>query len=128
VPLWGNTVVDQDWTAYVVAVPHNGTWGDVSFNRGRFGAEMLWGEYGTLYRCDTYRVYFYPPGVLAPDWRPPPPLRADTDGNGTVSADDLFAYLNGWFVGDAACNRVAPAAVDADDLMAYLADWFEEVR
>jgi hypothetical protein len=51
---------------------------------------------------------------------------ADLTGDGGVDVFDLLAYLDLWFVTDAAAERTGdePAAIDVFDLLAYLGGWF----
>lgn len=51
---------------------------------------------------------------------------ADLTGDGGVDVFDLLAYLDLWFVGDAAAELTGddPAAIDVFDLLMYLDSWF----
>jgi hypothetical protein len=62
---------------------------------------------------------------------PSPCNRADADGDGTVTPDDLFTFLDRWFAqnGQAGAGLSADVdgsgAVSADDLFTFLDLWFE---
>ena len=49
---------------------------------------------------------------------------ADADGNGLISVDDLFLYLNRWFTADAAADINGHAGISVDDLFYFLDRWF----
>jgi hypothetical protein len=71
----------------------------------------------------------------------PPPCPADLDGSGTVDADDIFEFLDQWFVGIALPGGQCPPApappcpgdadgsglVTADDIFVFINRWFEAV-
>jgi hypothetical protein len=58
-------------------------------------------------------------GVLAPSARACP---QDWNTSGTLDADDLFAFIDDWFLGVADFNR--DRLTDADDLFAYMDAYF----
>jgi spore germination protein YaaH len=76
--------------------------------------------------------------VIRDEFVLPCPCRADFNFNGSVTIDDLFIYLNAWFIpcrGDLATQAGAPCLgrtcdvsgdgdVDLDDLFVYLNRWF----
>jgi hypothetical protein len=122
----GPVTVTPDWTATVAMRPS--TWAEQGYLLNPWGWPITLYEWsrvpGVREPLPFITVSLWPPGGSPI----PPPLRADTDGNGVVNADDLFRYIDLWFLRDRGCNRVEPSSVDADDLLAYLVDWFEEVH
>jgi hypothetical protein len=55
-----------------------------------------------------------------------PCCHADFDGSGSLSAQDIFDYLNAWFAASPYChvggNGVTPPTVQ--DIFDFLGDWF----
>lgn len=51
------------------------------------------------------------------------PCVADVDGSGTVTVQDLFAYLNAWFAGDPQAD-LNDNGVDVQDIFDFLNAWF----
>lgn len=49
---------------------------------------------------------------------------ADADGSGGVTIDDLFVYLNMWFMGADAADIDGVGGVGIDDLFGFLGRWF----
>jgi hypothetical protein len=52
------------------------------------------------------------------------PCRADFNSSGTVSNDDIFVYLNAWFVTDPRCDLNGTGGVNIDDIFLFLNLWF----
>ncbi len=52
----------------------------------------------------------------------PPPCPADYNQSGTLTSEDLFAFLTDWFGGHADFNR--SGATDVVDIFDYLVSWF----
>lgn len=51
--------------------------------------------------------------------------RADFDASGSITVQDIFAFLAAWFEGDIArANYNGDAFLDTVDIFAFLADWF----
>lgn len=63
---------------------------------------------------------------------PPPVCASDANDDGTVNADDIFAYLDAWFAqnGQTGSSLSADAdgngTVNADDIFNFLDSWFAE--
>lgn len=49
---------------------------------------------------------------------------ADYDHLNGVGIDDLFSYINGWFIGHPATDGNADRSVGIDDLFGYINEWF----
>ena len=49
---------------------------------------------------------------------------ADYDGVNAVGIDDLFSFINGWFIGHPAADMNADRSVGIDDLFGYFNAWF----
>lgn len=49
---------------------------------------------------------------------------ADYDGSGQPTIDDLFLFLNGWFVGDSRADVNGVGGITIDDLFIFLNNWF----
>ena len=49
---------------------------------------------------------------------------ADFDGNSSINADDIFAFLDAWFSNAAAADVNGTDGVTADDIFAFLDLWF----
>lgn len=54
----------------------------------------------------------------------PPACSCDADGDRKVTADDIFVFLDKWFVSDAAADFNRTDGVTADDIFAFLDCWF----
>jgi hypothetical protein len=50
--------------------------------------------------------------------------RADADGNGSVTVDDIFIFLNAWFAGSSAADIDGNGSVTVDDIFVFLNLWF----
>ena len=48
----------------------------------------------------------------------------DADGNMAVNVQDIFAFLNLWFAGDARADFNATQGLTVQDIFDYLAAWF----
>ena len=55
---------------------------------------------------------------------PPPPCRADFDGNGQVQVPDIFAFLSAWFALDPRADFNGVLGVNVPDIFAFLSAWF----
>jgi len=55
---------------------------------------------------------------------PPPPCRADFDGNGLVQVPDIFAFLSAWFALDPRADFNGIQGVNVPDIFAFLSAWF----
>jgi len=53
-----------------------------------------------------------------------PPCRVDFDGDGTVTPVDIFAFVNGWFLGDPHADYDGVGGITQEDVFAYIAAWF----
>jgi hypothetical protein len=53
-----------------------------------------------------------------------PACAADFDANGSLNVDDIFAFINGWFVGAPGTDFDASGAISVDDIFVYLNAWF----
>ena len=94
----------------------------------------VWGSTATLKGFDTYKVvlwvdFAFTDLVLATAGVT---CAADADGSGTVTADDIFAFLDGWFAENGQTGAGWSAdfngdqLVSADDIFAFLDAWFAE--
>lgn len=52
------------------------------------------------------------------------PCRADIDGSGSISAQDIFEFLNAWFAGEPRANFDNDPAITAQDIFEFLNAWF----
>lgn len=50
------------------------------------------------------------------------PFRSDWNASGAITTQDIFAFLGGWFAGDADAN--GDGLTNQQDLFAFLNDWF----
>ncbi|MBX3406445.1 MAG: lamin tail domain-containing protein [Phycisphaeraceae bacterium] len=60
----------------------------------------------------------------APGNNTTPCCLADYDQSGTVNVPDIFAFLAGWFAGDARADFNNSGGSDVPDIFAFLAAWF----
>lgn len=52
------------------------------------------------------------------------PCSADADGNGTLSVDDIFFYINLWFTGTVGADYDLSGTLTLDDLFVFINGWF----
>jgi probable HAF family extracellular repeat protein len=52
------------------------------------------------------------------------PCDGDYDRNGTLSVQDVFEFLNGWFAGDARANMLHTGTLTVQDVFEFLMRWF----
>ena len=53
-----------------------------------------------------------------------PPCRADFNGNGVVSVQDIFDFLTAWFAKDPYADVNANGAITVQDIFDFLSAWF----
>ncbi|HVU62694.1 MAG TPA: GC-type dockerin domain-anchored protein [Phycisphaerales bacterium] len=53
-----------------------------------------------------------------------PTCRADFNGSGGLSVQDIFDFLNGWFAGDAAADFNGTNGLEVQDIFDFLSAWF----
>ncbi|MBY0312515.1 MAG: hypothetical protein K2W85_10620 [Phycisphaerales bacterium] len=54
----------------------------------------------------------------------PAACRADFDTSGSLSAADIFGFLNAWFAGESTADFNASGSINAEDIFAFLNAWF----
>ena len=54
----------------------------------------------------------------------PGACRPDFDGNGTLNAADIFAFLSAWFAGNAAADFDLSGSLAVADIFAFVSAWF----
>ncbi len=53
-----------------------------------------------------------------------PPCRADFDGSGVLSINDIFSFIGKWFSGDASADFNHANGITIQDIFDFLAAWF----
>jgi hypothetical protein len=93
-------------------------------NRGRFtpdGRTLYIGTARADYTDEHSYVYAIDTSVGLPEL--PPPCVADMNADGSVNSNDLFAFVDDYFAGNADFN--GDGSVDSNDYFAFLTAYFE---
>jgi hypothetical protein len=61
-----------------------------------------------------------PPVTVMAEFR----CKADFDGSGDVSVQDIFEYLNAWFAGDPRADLDGVSGISVQDIFGFLDIWF----